>query len=269
MNLNVLTYRGLLALALALPACAGDDQGGTESTTSGGTTTAGTDTTTAGTDTTTAGTDTAGTDTESTGMPTTGMTTTTDGTTTDGTTGDAGACLGYAASMEAGFTIHCTCEVAAGNFPDLNACLVEVGAADGECACGVYDKYPDMLEYTACLAPYAAMFHDCMKATTCADGDALFDCLFDTFAEPGCGDPNEAADFDVALQCSDKPPFTCGDRTQIPGDWACDGIDDCEDGSDEQGCPVFECTSGEEIPLEWKCDGEDDCEDASDEAMCP
>lgn len=54
----------------------------------------------------------------------------------------------------------------------------------------------------------------------------------------------------------------------------CDGTDDCDDGSDERGCPQatrtcsvteFRCRSGQCIAGWRRCDGEPDCDDFSDE----
>ena len=63
----------------------------------------------------------------------------------------------------------------------------------------------------------------------------------------------------------------CGDGTCIPKVWACDDVDDCANGTDEDpefcaGCPFkFLCTNGRCTDLENVCDGTNHCRDNSDE----
>ncbi|USE37345.1 LDL receptor domain-containing protein [Endozoicomonas sp. SCSIO W0465] len=71
--------------------------------------------------------------------------------------------------------------------------------------------------------------------------------------------------------------FLCDTSKCIKPDWLCDGILDCIDRSDEQGCTQekceelgrgFLCDGSACIDPDWQCDGDSDCIDRLDEQGC-
>ncbi len=88
---------------------------------------------------------------------------------------------------------------------------------------------------------------DCLKGTLICDAGV---CV------PGSGIPPE-------------DDFQCSDGSTIYFRWQCDGVADCPDGGDEDGCTPFQCFfAPETVPRARTCDGAPDCDDASDEIVC-
>jgi hypothetical protein len=69
--------------------------------------------------------------------------------------------------------------------------------------------------------------------------------------------------------CIGLTSFTCLDGTVISAYRKCDGIEDCSDGDDEEGCNLiggYKCRNVDSyVDSSFYCDGVEDCSDGSDE----
>jgi hypothetical protein len=177
------------------------------------------------------------------------------------------------------------------------SCKSEGGAEGGNAlanallACGLLTAGQLPAEATS-TEPFDDCVSRCVAESTCVELEDLF-CGTNFEPQAACGsqciethgfacadgskiDPLYACD--GLADCDDgsdelycPPPFVCGDGIELAPVRTCDGEPDCVDESDELGCPAmptFTCTSGEQLPASWRCNAEEDCADGSDEVGC-
>ncbi len=160
------------------------------------------------------------------------------------------------ASSEQGTDTGTDTEHTAGRDTDIDSPDGGVTDAGGDESSATCKEQHQKLEACGLMTPGAlscgltdACFHACLMAAECSTLRALF-----------CEDELD--------ECTEAcMMFTCADGEQTLSDFECDGIPDCNDGSDEHdGCTFFACASGDQlIQPTWECDAEPDCVDGSDE----
>jgi hypothetical protein len=106
---------------------------------------------------------------------------------------------------------------------------------------------------------------ECVIETSCAN-------LQEELCSGGRLDPNGAY-LKCTEACYDSTvasQFMCSDGSRVPHRQVCDLQEDCADGEDEaQSCPEHVCADGEVLLAKSvRCNGVSDCEDGSDEDGC-
>jgi hypothetical protein len=97
-------------------------------------------------------------------------------------------------------------------------------------------------------------------------------CYEDCFARASCEALEGAlcrTSLELLFACDQACAFRCGDNTIIGTERRCNGVNDCEDARDEEGCTnLVRCADGS-MRTGVRCNGRQECWDNSDELGCP
>jgi hypothetical protein len=97
------------------------------------------------------------------------------------------------------------------------------------------------------------------------------ECYRECLTDAGCDELEAAAcgtSIVLGQRCDQRCAHHCDNGALIAPRALCNGIDECGDMSDEEGCPVHSCGDGSSVPMASRCNGWSDCFDGSDEVGC-